>query len=309
MSTTLVKQLVEAGVHFGHRASRWNPKMRPYIYARRNLIHIIDVRETIRGLLRARKYLPQVASQRQPGAVRGHQAAGRRDACRSAGRALRHALRQRPLAGRHADQFPHDSQPAWPPGRAGDDSRRATRSTTYSKKMQSALNREYRKMYPQPQRHPHDEPPARVPGGGRPQEGEERGPRSPQAGHHHRGLDRHRLRSGRGRPADSRQRRQHPLDRVDRQYCWPTRSAPARVAGGQRSNSSRPRAPSRLHGRGLTDASVRRPWRGSTHTSEASTTGLGDIVHDIHSDEQENLRWQKSPQQWSSSCATRRSCR
>ena len=54
--------LIEAGVHFGHRASRWNPKMRPYVYGRRNLIHIIDVRETIRGLLRARKYLQQVAA-------------------------------------------------------------------------------------------------------------------------------------------------------------------------------------------------------------------------------------------------------
>ena len=62
MSTTLVKELVESGVHFGHRSSRWNPKMRPYIYARRNTIHIIDVRETIRGLLRAKKYLGDVAS-------------------------------------------------------------------------------------------------------------------------------------------------------------------------------------------------------------------------------------------------------
>ncbi len=63
MATVLVKDLIEAGVHFGHRASRWNPKMRPYIYARRNLIHIIDVRETIRGLLRARRYLQKVAAQ------------------------------------------------------------------------------------------------------------------------------------------------------------------------------------------------------------------------------------------------------
>ncbi len=62
MSAVLVQQLIEAGVHFGHRASRWNPKMRPYIYARRNLIHIIDVRETLRGLLRAKKYLKQVAA-------------------------------------------------------------------------------------------------------------------------------------------------------------------------------------------------------------------------------------------------------
>lgn len=58
----LVKQLIESGVHFGHRASRWNPKMRPYIYGRRNKIHIIDVRETVRGLLRAKKYLAQVAA-------------------------------------------------------------------------------------------------------------------------------------------------------------------------------------------------------------------------------------------------------
>jgi small subunit ribosomal protein S2 len=54
-----VKDLIEAGVHFGHRASRWNPKMRPYIYGKRNLIHIIDLRETVRGLLRAHRFLSQ----------------------------------------------------------------------------------------------------------------------------------------------------------------------------------------------------------------------------------------------------------
>jgi small subunit ribosomal protein S2 len=57
-----VKDLIEAGVHFGHRASRWNPKMRPFIYGKRNLIHIIDLRETVRGLLRAYRYLASVAS-------------------------------------------------------------------------------------------------------------------------------------------------------------------------------------------------------------------------------------------------------
>src|SRR5437660_10216716 len=57
-----VQELIESGVHFGHRASRWNPKMRPYIYGKRNLIHIIDLRETVRGLLRAYRYLSQVAS-------------------------------------------------------------------------------------------------------------------------------------------------------------------------------------------------------------------------------------------------------
>ena len=62
MATVSAKELIEAGVHFGHRASRWNPKMRPYIHGRRNLIHIIDIKETLRGLLRAKKYLRQVAA-------------------------------------------------------------------------------------------------------------------------------------------------------------------------------------------------------------------------------------------------------
>jgi small subunit ribosomal protein S2 len=57
-----VQELIESGVHFGHRASRWNPKMRPFIYGKRNLIHIIDLRETVRGLLRAYRYLAKVAS-------------------------------------------------------------------------------------------------------------------------------------------------------------------------------------------------------------------------------------------------------
>jgi small subunit ribosomal protein S2 len=56
------QELIEAGVHFGHRASRWNPKMRPFIYGKRNLIHIVDLRETVRGLLRAYKFLSKVAS-------------------------------------------------------------------------------------------------------------------------------------------------------------------------------------------------------------------------------------------------------
>ena len=61
--TDLVKALVDAGVHFGHRVSRWNPKMEPYIHGKRNMIHIIDVKETIKGLLRAKKLITQVVQQ------------------------------------------------------------------------------------------------------------------------------------------------------------------------------------------------------------------------------------------------------
>ena len=62
-TTLSIKALIESCVHYGHRASLWNPKMRPYVYGRRKLIHIIDVRETVRGILRARKFLKQVAAE------------------------------------------------------------------------------------------------------------------------------------------------------------------------------------------------------------------------------------------------------
>lgn len=55
-----VKEIIEAGVHFGHRCSRWNPKMKPFIYGKRNLIHIIDVRQTLKGVLVAKKFLNQI---------------------------------------------------------------------------------------------------------------------------------------------------------------------------------------------------------------------------------------------------------
>ena len=60
---SLVKDLVEAGIHFGHRSTNWNPRMAPYIFGKRNRIHIIDVRETIKGLLLARKFITRVVSQ------------------------------------------------------------------------------------------------------------------------------------------------------------------------------------------------------------------------------------------------------
>jgi small subunit ribosomal protein S2 len=145
LATVLVKELIEAGVHFGHRASRWNPKMRPYIYARRNLIHIIDVRETIRGLLRARKYLQGVAGHNSLVLFVGT----KRQAADSI---EKHALRcgmpfvsDRWLGGTLTNFRTIRSRLArleeLETLREGDG------FANYSKKMQSALNREYRKMY------------------------------------------------------------------------------------------------------------------------------------------------------------------
>lgn len=56
-----VQELIDAGFHFGHRTSRWNPKMKPYIYGKKNLIHIINLRETVRGLVIAQRFLTNLA--------------------------------------------------------------------------------------------------------------------------------------------------------------------------------------------------------------------------------------------------------
>ena len=47
MSVISMKQLLEAGVHFGHQTRRWNPKMAPYIYTERNGIYIIDLQQSV----------------------------------------------------------------------------------------------------------------------------------------------------------------------------------------------------------------------------------------------------------------------
>ena len=57
----IIQELVDAGFHFGHRTSRWNPKMKLFIFGKRNLIHIINLRETVKGLVTACKFLTNLA--------------------------------------------------------------------------------------------------------------------------------------------------------------------------------------------------------------------------------------------------------
>jgi small subunit ribosomal protein S2 len=56
-----MKQLLEAGVHFGHQTRRWDPKMRPYIYGERNGIHIVDLRQTVTQVADAIEFVKQIA--------------------------------------------------------------------------------------------------------------------------------------------------------------------------------------------------------------------------------------------------------
>jgi small subunit ribosomal protein S2 len=145
VATVLVRELIEAGVHFGHRASRWNPKMRPYIYGRRNLIHIIDVRETIRGILRARKYLQQVAAGGSLVLLVGTKRQASETIEQEGKRCGMPYVSDRWLGGTLTNFRTIRSRltrlEELEALRASDE------IGTYSKKMQSALAREYRKMY------------------------------------------------------------------------------------------------------------------------------------------------------------------
>jgi len=145
VSNVLVRDLIEAGVHFGHRASRWNPKMRPYIYARRNLIHIIDVRETVRGLLRARKYLQQVAAGNSLILFVGTKRQAREAVAKEASRCGMPYVADRWLGGTLTNF--NTIKARFSRLEELERIREGEEINAYSKKMQSALTREYRKMY------------------------------------------------------------------------------------------------------------------------------------------------------------------
>ena len=145
MADAIVKEMIEAGVHFGHRTSLWNPKMSPYIFGKKKQIHILDIRETLRGLLRAKKYLSQVASGGSLILFVGTK--------RQAGEAVEaQALRcgmpfvsERWLGGTLTNFRTIRSRL----GRLEEleELRKSEKLNDYSKKMQSSLTREYRKMY------------------------------------------------------------------------------------------------------------------------------------------------------------------
>lgn len=65
MSVISMKQLLEAGVHFGHQTRRWNPKMAPYIFTERNGIYIIDLQKTVKKVEEAYNFVREIAEQGQ----------------------------------------------------------------------------------------------------------------------------------------------------------------------------------------------------------------------------------------------------
>jgi small subunit ribosomal protein S2 len=140
----LVKNLVDAGVHFGHRVSRWNPKMQPYIKGKRNMIHIMDVKETMKGLIRARKLIQQMVAQGKDVLFVGTKRQARHAIQEEATRCGMHYVNERWLGGtltnfrtiRARLNRLEELEKLWATGQID----------TYSKKMKSTLQREMEKI-------------------------------------------------------------------------------------------------------------------------------------------------------------------
>ena len=145
MASELVKELINTGVHFGHRTSRWNPKMAPFIFGKRNLIHIIDIRETVKGILRSKKFLAKVVAKGDDVLFVGTKRQARASVEAVAQRTGMHYVTERWLGGTLTNFRTIRSRLARleelevieSEGMAG----------KYSKKMIAALNRERRKMH------------------------------------------------------------------------------------------------------------------------------------------------------------------
>ncbi len=99
-----MRQLLEAGVHFGHQTARWNPKMDQYIYGSRNGIHIMDLTQTVPMLDQALQVIRDTVAKGGRVSVRRHQASGSQ-ADHGSRREIRAVLHEPPLVGWHADQL------------------------------------------------------------------------------------------------------------------------------------------------------------------------------------------------------------
>jgi len=140
----LVKNLIDAGVHFGHRVSRWNPKMETYIHGKRNMIHIIDVKETVKGILRAKRLVQAVVASGKDVLFVGTKRQARFAVEQEAARAGMHFVSERWLGGtltnfrtiRARLNRLDELEKLWATGQI----------ETYSKKMKATLKREMDKI-------------------------------------------------------------------------------------------------------------------------------------------------------------------
>ena len=140
-----MRQLLEAGVHFGHQAHRWNPKMREYIFGTRNNIHIIDLAQTVPMLHRALQAVSDTVANGGRILFVGTKRQAQ-DAVAEAAKKSRPVLRQFALARRHADQLEDHLRIDQAPAQARRDARRPDEAQGYTKKERLTLTRERDKL-------------------------------------------------------------------------------------------------------------------------------------------------------------------
>ncbi|MHC4721064.1 MAG: 30S ribosomal protein S2 [Planctomycetota bacterium] len=99
MNKELARELISAGIHFGHAVSRWNPKMEPYIFGKRGMIHIINVKETLKGLLISKKLLTDVVSSGKDVVFVGTKRQAKKPVTEAAGKCGMHYVCERWLGG------------------------------------------------------------------------------------------------------------------------------------------------------------------------------------------------------------------
>ena len=109
MAVVTMKQLLEAGVHFGHQTRRWNPKMKRFIFTERNGIYIIDLQQTLSYIDRAYEFVRETVAHGGTILFVGTKKQAQ-EAIADAGGPGQHAVRQPALAGRHAHQLPDRAQ-------------------------------------------------------------------------------------------------------------------------------------------------------------------------------------------------------
>ena len=139
MANITMKELLEAGVHFGHQTKRWNPKMKEYIFGERNGIYIIDLQKTLKMFKEASKFVQELANADNDCALCRHQAPGAGSDCRRGG-ALRHVLHQPALAGRFADQLGHRAEVGEAAQGARRDGHRSAATSCSPRKKSSSWN-------------------------------------------------------------------------------------------------------------------------------------------------------------------------
>ena len=106
VAVVTMKQLLEAGVHFGHQTRRWNPKMQRFIFGERNGIYIIDLQQTLERIDTAYRFVREHRRRRRHACCSSARRSRRRSRSSSQADRVRHAVRQLPLARRHAHQLP-----------------------------------------------------------------------------------------------------------------------------------------------------------------------------------------------------------